>query len=949
MGRLAHQTLNRAIIALLVGFLLAGSAAADMAPRLKPPPPGPIYLSVADHTHLSLIADALKKKRFAEATTLIPLIQDPVARSLGQWLYFKAEDPQVGVFEADAFLDAHGDWPAVSRIQSFIEGRMPDDTPAETVLAFFDTRDPVTGDGKVQLARALFAVGEIEAAEIHLRDAWVNHNFTVKEEQRILASYGRRLNAADHAARVDRLLWERQVTNARRIFPRLSANERRKAEARAALLLRASSAPKLFQNLSRDNQLDSGVLHAAVRFFRRTGEEQYAIALSGDAPETADLLRNASRWWQERQLLMRWALKEGRFEDAYGLAAHHGLEVGGDLSEAEFNAGWIALRFLNQPERAETHFLALASAVETPISLARAYYWLGRAAQARSQEAQAQSYYAKAAEHYYTFYGQLAAEQLGGDALQLKFGPVAVATPEDKAYFSSRPNVAALRMLSDLRLDYEFMVFAYHIDDELDRPGEYVELARLANGEGAPHLTVRAGKVAIRRKAFAPNVAYPTVFVPEEAKRFVSPEIVLGLSRQESEFNPRAFSSAGARGMMQLIPSTARLTARKEGLPYSRTALLDDPIYNMTIGSAHLSHLIDRFDGSLALTFAAYNAGASRADQWIERYGDPRSPNVDPVDWIELVPFEETRNYIQRVLENIQVYRGQLNDAPITGQLSSDIERGGPRGRIAQLTTPSATLARRAAEHASAKALPPLPAYTQARVDAFLLAQAEMSAPADPSLNATVSEEVGPATSSTKKTKTNRRSRPTGKARRTSNAHETAPTPVAVITAAPTESPTSLDAAALPAPSPAMSVESDHAPLNPTTPKKITADGNPADDPPLAAADLAIDVNSDEAMTAAASAVSAHPVAASDAPAIAAAAHAGAKIQRDESPETSAAQALSFTSAPVDAVSTQDGAAMDSCLTYREFLARNSEGETTAADLNAGMLAALQSGGDPCG
>ena len=722
MFQSAHRRLALLMCAWAAIAVSLSQAVATPIPRLKPPAPEPVYVSRADHSRLTTLSETLKAKRFSEAKSAIQSINDPIAKSLGQWMYFSAEDPLVSLREADAFLDTHPDWPAFSRIQRFVEGRIPRTEPAANVIEFFDGRDPVTGDGHIQLARALFQLGHEDAGEIHLKKAWIDHNFTASKERTILANYGGRLSKDDHAARVDRLLWARQVTNARRVFSKLSGHERKKAEARAALLLGASTAPRLYSNLSAADQKDSGVLMAAVRYYRRKGDQQYAISLAGEAPLDPELLRNPGRWWYERQLLMRWALKEGRFGDAYKAAAHHSVPGGSDFAEAEFNAGWIALRFLNEPKRAETHFTALASGVGTPISLSRAYYWLGRTAKAKGDATLAQEHFREASQHYYSFYGQLAAEELGGAALQAKFGPPAISTAEDRALFSSRPAVAALRILSDLGLDYEFMVFAYHVDDLLERPGEYVELAKLTNGEGAPHLTVRAGKVAIRKNAFAANVAYPTVFVPDEATRFVPAEIILGLSRQESEFNPRAFSRAGARGMMQLIPSTALITARKEGLRYSRSGLLDDPVYNMTIGSAHLSHLIDQFGGSLALTFAAYNAGPHRATRWIGEYGDPRSPDVDPIDWIELVPFSETRNYIQRVLENIQVYRGQLNNAPIPGRLSADIERGGISGRVAKVPFPSATLAGMAAPLGK-QVLAPLPEATAERVRDFRFAQ----------------------------------------------------------------------------------------------------------------------------------------------------------------------------------------------------------------------------------
>jgi soluble lytic murein transglycosylase len=245
-------------------------------------------------------------------------------------------------------------------------------------------------------------------------------------------------------------------------------------------------------------------------------------------------------------------------------------------------------------------------------------------------------------------------------------------------------------MLTDLKDDRAFLIFSYHIDDRLQSPGEFRELADLAMKIGAPHVAVRAGKVATRAGAFVGDVAYPEIYVPKQAARYAPAEVILGLSRQESEFNPKAFSRAGARGLMQLIPTTAQITAKKEGLPYRREALLTDPHYNMTLGSAHLSHLISKYQGSWIMTFAAYNAGPNRVDQWVEAYGDPRGAAIDPLDWIEQIPFEETRNYVQRVLENSQIYRSRLAKAPIAGSLAMDIERGAERGRIGAIPALSA-------------------------------------------------------------------------------------------------------------------------------------------------------------------------------------------------------------------------------------------------------------------
>ncbi|MBI1366225.1 MAG: transglycosylase SLT domain-containing protein [Alphaproteobacteria bacterium] len=677
--------LTAAFIISLLAAANASPVAAMASPRLKPPPPGPDYLSAGDYKALKDVESAIDRRDWPAEKFAAAAIQDEAARALAEWLSLYAGDPTFDFQDVGAFLDAHETWPALSKIQADAESRIPSDAPAQAVLDFFKKRDPATGEGKLALAQAQLDLGEKDAAALRIRNAWIHDDFRLADEQRILTRYDGFLKEEDHQARVDRLLFERKVTTARRVFSHLSPRHRRMAEARAALLVNASNGPSLFNALPQTDRLDSGVLLAAVRYYRRADEEPRAVELARLAPTDPNELRAPEQWWYERQLLMRWALKEKRYAQAYELAANNGLEPGGEFAEAEFDAGWIALRFLNSPERASLHFKALANAVGAPISLARAYYWLGRAAEANETAGLAGTFYAEAARFIYTYYGQLAAERIGAPAATQTFDPPVIPTAAERARFQARPLVRVMKMLADLGDDRALLIFGYRLDDQLDSPGEYVQLADLVKRRGATHIAVRAGKVAIGRGAFAADVAYPVIYVPDEATRFAPEELILGLSRQESEFNPRAYSRAGARGLMQLIPSTARSTARREGLTYRRAALLDDPVYNMIVGSAHLSELLDRYDGSFVMAIAAYNAGANNVDEWVRRYGDPRAPDVDPVDWVEQIPFAETRNYVQRVLENAEIYRARLTNAPIAGRLAADLERGGPSKRAGLL------------------------------------------------------------------------------------------------------------------------------------------------------------------------------------------------------------------------------------------------------------------------
>ena len=904
-------------LAIFAGFaggnmIFAETAHAYATPRIKPPAPGPTYISASDLARLESIRSNLKRRNFAAARGTAATIAEPSAERLALWYYFYARDPAVSLSDADAYFDAQPDWPMATTIQRHVEDRIPDNAPADQVLAFFDGRVPVSGKGKIKLARAELAKGNEEAANFLIKDAWINDGFTVQDERKFLAQYGSRLTQADHAARVDRLLWRRQVTNARRVFSRLNASDRRKAQARAGLLLGANSGRTAYYNLPAKERADAGVTHAAIRYFRRAGEEPRAIAVARTAPTDPVVARNGAVLWDETQLLMRWALKEKQYADAYAMAAGHGLAPGStDFSEAEFDAGWIALRYLGEPERAEKHFAALTASVKAPISLARGYYWLGRAAEARGAPEIAKSRYAQAAEHRYTFYGQMAAEKVGGEALTRQFQTTPPASPEDKALFGARPLTAALRILTDLKDDRTFLTFAYALDDQLETPGEYLELADLAARRGATHATVRAGKVAVRRNAFAPEVAYPLIFVPDEASKFAPQEIILGLSRQESEFNPRAYSRAGARGLMQLIPSTAQITARKEGLRYSRSALLDDPIYNMTIGSAHLSHLFQRFNGSYIMTLAAYNAGPHRVTQWVERYGDPRNSTVDPIDWVENIPFSETRNYVQRVLENTQVYRARFNEQPIPGRLSADLERGGQSGRAGAMPALS-----------NSQPLPPVPDRIAELANGVLLnpptphlapedeGEASPATPQEPAPAKAVS--VTPAalsgadsTHDATADKVSTDGASTGEASIAAQTTESAPTAIATN------------------PEPARTAVPDLTPIDDPTANNLGApsaapDEEPARETLVEAAGAAAEQNVEPT----------EPLARPDADALAG--------RSDES----------FASAPFDGSDPDE--TIHGCQTYVEFIAETDQEEASASDLNAGMLAELQSGGSKC-
>jgi len=680
-------------------------------------------ISETDFDALRGALDAASKPRHADALAAAGRIDDPTARDLALWAYFYADDPDVDWRELAAFIDGHPDWPSISRLERLVEKRMPEDVRRGAAAEWFEAHPPSTGEGKLRLARAIDR-RDAPRADALVRAAWIEHDWSSLEEKAILREFGDRLRTEDHLDRIDALLWGRRITAAKRMIDLAPDYARRAVETRIALLSGDRNGDQLFAMLPDVERLDGGVMHAAVRYARRDEREPDAIALVLNTPADPAFRRDLDAWWLELRLLARWALKNGRFHDAYALASVHSLPADGpgyvDYADAEFFAGWIALRFLDRPRDADLHFQRLQDAVGSPISLSRAYYWRGRAADAAGDRAGAEVHYASAAAYANTYYGQLAADELGFEAVvpfDLGVDPAEIGAA-DRRTFASDPLVRALTLLGEAGDVRRYRIFSHHLAANRRDAVEIALLSEMAARFDVHDAGVRAGKYAVRSGLFLPNVVYPLVDVPDQAERYVEPALILGLSRQESEFNPRAYSSAGARGPMQLLPSTAAITARKEGLPYRRSWLLDRPDYNFVVGAAHLSHLLERFEGSYVMTLAAYNAGPHRVDRWIEEYGDPRAPDVDPVDWVELIPFSETRNYVMRVLENTQVYRQRLAASDVRGgrfaaraTTSGDLARGGTGGRAGRIAPPTPVLARLALKQSSEGVQPAPPDY----------------------------------------------------------------------------------------------------------------------------------------------------------------------------------------------------------------------------------------------
>ncbi|OHB36497.1 MAG: hypothetical protein A2882_01720 [Phenylobacterium sp. RIFCSPHIGHO2_01_FULL_70_10] len=492
----------------------------------------------------------------------------------------------------------------------------------------------------------------------------------------MLAQFGGLLTAEDHTRRADLLLYGPQGPAAQAMVGLLPAEERAVAQARMALRDGSANAEALVAALTPAQAAHPGIAFERAPYYRRRGQESRAYdVLSPLPPEHAKLRVAADRVWDERYRLTLSALRAGDYRNAYRASANTGLTEGADAAEAEFYAGWLALRRLNDPKLADRHFAAIAEIGSSPITRGRALYWRGRAHEAMGDAAGAQSFYRAAAEHNTTFYGQLAGEKVGDGVMVLP--PEPDITEFDRARFEGRDQVRAIRRLHEIDEQSLFRVFVMNLEDHLPNAAEQALLVDLTRGYGDQTASMFVVRGAASQGFILPLRGYPYRSPPEIP---AAPEkaLVLGITRQESGFDPLIRSPAGARGMMQVMPATAQLVARQIGVSYS-PGLLDDPDYNMRLGSTYISQMLNQFSGSYVMAIAAYNAGPGRPAQWIGFCGDPRGAGTDPIDFVECIPFSETRNYVMRVMEGAQVYRARLNDGRAKITLSEDLARGGYR------------------------------------------------------------------------------------------------------------------------------------------------------------------------------------------------------------------------------------------------------------------------------
>lgn len=625
----------------------------------------PFGLRAEGHVPLTRAFDAMRAGDWTGARTVASEIS-PVAYDLIEWHRLRAGRGTAA--DVMQFLDMNPDWPGLEWMRKRSESAMLDASD-EDVLAFFKEVLPQTAEGAMAHARALRARGDGGAADAGLVLAWRSMSIGPETHARMLAEHGDLLKG-HHIARLDHTLWQAWDNNTERMLDLVPEGYRDLARARMGLRARVEGVDALIEKVPDSLKDNPGLAYERFVWRARKGLQEGAIEIALASSRNGKMLGEPEHWTNRRRALARQLMRDKDYARAYQLASQHHVYSGSSFADLEWLSGYIALRFLNDPTRALIHFEALKGAVVTPISLGRAGYWIGRAHEAAGNKAEARKAYTFGAEYQSSFYGLLAAERAGLPFDESLTGKAHVPDWRQADFMGSSVFQAAVLALQagELTLSERFFT---HLAESLDAQ-EAAQLGQIAIELNEPHIAVMIGKRVAGRGITIP-APYYALHDLAKSEHPIANEFALAIARRESEFDPVVVSGAGARGLMQVMPATAKSVAGELGVDYSRDKLTSDWRYNAQLGTAYLARLYDRFAGNPVMIAAGYNAGPGRPEAWMERYGDPRTGATKIIDWIEHIPFRETRNYVMRVTESLPIYRARLGRTPLPVPFSQEL------------------------------------------------------------------------------------------------------------------------------------------------------------------------------------------------------------------------------------------------------------------------------------
>ena len=614
----------------------------------------------------------VKRKRWNSAMKEVRKSRSKLLKNLVTWMYLKEPSNNLTFQDYKKFIDKNPEWPRINRLRYLAEHKINfKNVKPKEVINFFEKKEPLSGYGKIKLGEAYLTKGNTKKAHSLIADGFKTANLSSIEHKYLNKKFRNLLTKEDYIERAKYLAWEQDVYELRRTLRYLPSGYKELYFARFALMTRSYGVDSAIAKVPPQFKNDIGLQFDRAKWRRKRGRYDSALEIINNLPQDPKLLVKPDLWFKEKFIIARSRINKKRFEEAYGLLINHGVLDSGNLAEAEWHAGWLALRFLNKPDAAVQHFKTMYDGVNYPISKSRAAYWVGKAYEQLGKDQNSKDWYKKSSVFNTTFYGQLASAKINKNDFKVKNNYTF--SEEDYKKLLKTDLAKAVILLDELDMSLKSKDILRHLGSEERSIEDQVLAGKLSQQVGRLDFAIQIAKQTSYQNKNLLELNYPIIETPKiVSKRAVLPqEVILSLIRQESEFDRDANSWVGAKGLMQIMPATGRLVSKQAGLRYSRSRLIEDEFFNLQLGCYYISGLNEEFNGAIYMAFAGYNAGPHRVRRWVKRFGDPRKGEIDPIDWIELIPFTETRNYVQRVIENIQVYKYVINKKTVT----NDIEK----------------------------------------------------------------------------------------------------------------------------------------------------------------------------------------------------------------------------------------------------------------------------------
>ena len=620
-------------------------------------------LNTKDYSVAKEVFNFIKKKKWINAIKLSKKVKDKEFNNLVKWLYLKERSNQATFNEYAQFISNNSDYPRISRLRYLAEHKiLIQNSSPQSIINWFNGEEPLSGVGKIKLGEAYLRNGQDELGIDSIKNGWINADLSSGDLKYYRKKFKNILKIEDNLKRADYLAWENKYWDLKRMFRYLPKNETLLYKARFILQTNSYGVDKAISDVPENMKKDLGLQYDRLKWRTRRNRLESSLEILRSFHGEENLV-HAEKWWNLRENITRDLIYEKKYSSAYEISSNHHLFEGPEFADAEWISGWLSLSFLNQADLAIKHFTNFYNNVGYPISIARGAYWLGLAYEKKGNKEKANNYFEKGAEFTNTFYGQLSFNKIKlGKNFKLT-SEFMISDLYEKEFNKNRL-IKLVRLLKELERTEFSKDIIKHLASLNVEKGSEILAAKLATEVERYDYAIQISKSAAFEKRFINIYNYPVVATPSEIKkrRMPSQNLILAIIRQESEFDSKANSYVGAQGLMQIMPATAKIVAKNVGTTYSKNLLKEDPSYNIKLGTYYFNMLLEDYDGVYPFAIAGYNAGPNRVKSWIKRYGDPNKKEISFIDWIELIRFSETRNYVQRVIENINVYKFVLNN-----------------------------------------------------------------------------------------------------------------------------------------------------------------------------------------------------------------------------------------------------------------------------------------------